>query len=162
MKRCERGQSLIEILLAFAIAAIVITGITFAVTSSVKNATFSKNQNLASSYAQEGMEIVRAIRDRSWSSFVSLPGGPNKCLPQNSSRLVQRIGPDCNGEGNIGIFIRAVTLNNNSANCTSAANNTKVTVQVKWGDSACPNSRPYCHQVELVSCFSNYNFAPAP
>jgi hypothetical protein len=144
-----------------AIAVVVITGITFAVTSSVKNSTFSKNQNLAASYAQEGMEIVRAIRDRSWASFTA-PGSPNQCLPQNSTTLVQRSGPDCNGEGNVGIFIREVTLNNNSPDCTSAANNTKVTVQVRWGDNACPSNNPFCHQVELVSCFSNFNFAPAP
>ena len=164
MNKYESGQSLIEILLALALAVVVITGITFGVTSSLKNATFSKNQNLASSYAQEGMEIVRGIRDRSLNVFTSLPGGPNQCLAQNSTTLVPRSGPDCNGEGNVGIFIREITLNNNSSDCTTGANNTKVTVQVKWSDNNCPTAAPsnYCHKIELISCFSNFNFAPIP
>ena len=163
MKRYESGQSLIEIVLVLSVVVMVITGITFAVTSSLKNATFSKNQNLASAYAQQGMEIVRGIRDRSWSAFFSLPGGPFFCLPQNSTELVNRSGPDCDGEGNVGIFIREIRLNNNSLDCTAGAGNTKATVLVQWSDSICKDpSNLYCHEVKLVSCFSNINVVPTP
>lgn len=158
------GQTLIEIILALSVAVAIITGITFAITSSLKNATFTKNQNLASFYAQQGIEVVRAIRDRSWTSFTSIPGGPNFCLPENSTELVSRSGPDCDGEGNVGIFIREIKLNNNSADCTAGEGNTKATVFVKWSDNICPSVSPfnYCHQVELVSCFVNINVVPTP
>lgn len=163
LKRYDSGQTLIEIILALGVAVAVITGITFAITSSLKNATFTKNQNLASLYAQEGLEIVRAIRDRSWAAFTSLPGGPNFCLPQGSSVLVNRGGPDCDGEGNVGIFIREIRLNNNSPDCTAGFGNTRATVLVQWSDSICTNpGNPFCHQVELVSCFVNVNVVPTP
>lgn len=165
IKRYDSGQTLIEIILALSVAVAVITGITFAITSSLKNATFSKNQNLASLYAQEGLEVVRAIRDRSWASFTSLPGGPNFCLPQNSTTLVGRSGLDCDGEGNVGIFIREIMLNNNHPDCAGAANTkVKVTVLVKWSDSICPSTMPfnYCHEVKLVSCFTQIDTVPTP
>jgi len=163
MKRYDSGQTLIEIILALGVAVALITGITFAVTSSLKNATFSKNQNLATQYAQQGMEIVRAIRDRSWAAFISPLGGPNFCLPQNSTELVKRLGLDCDGEGNVGIFIREIRLNNNSPDCTPGAGNTKATVLVQWSDNICKDpGNPYCHEVELVSCFNNINVVPIP
>lgn len=162
MKRYDKGQSLIEIILALAIAVAVITGITFAVTSSLTNATFTKNQNLATAYAQQGMEAVRAIRDGSWTTFSLNDGW--FCLPENSTDLVSRSGLDCDGEGNVGIFIREVRMQPNNEDCTSSILNTKATVSVKWSDSKCPSTPPfnYCHQVELVSCFTNTNVAPIP
>lgn len=159
----DSGQTLIEIVLALSVAVAVITGITFAVTSSLTNATFTKNQNLATTYAQQGMETVRAIRDRSWSAFFSVPGGPFFCLPENSTDLVNRSGLNCDGEGNVGIFIREIRLNNNSPDCTAGFGNTKATVLVQWSDSKCTSpGNPFCHRVELVSCFTNINFAPIP
>ena len=150
-----KGQSLIEVLLALGAAVVIITAITAVVTSALNNAQFSKNQNLANQYAQQGMEVVRAIRDKSSGTFFSLPGGPNFCLPQNSTELVNRSGPDCDGEGNVGIFIRAITLKNDS-DCAGAANTkVKATVSVAWNDSKCTSAgNPFCHEVKLVSCFS--------
>jgi len=161
MKRYDSGQTLIEIILALSVVVMVITGITFAITSSLKNATFSKNQNLATSYAQQGMEIVRAIRDNSWDIFDSL--NEWNCLAENSTQLVQRTGSDCNGQGNVGIFIREIRIQGNNPDCTPGAGNTKATVLVQWSDSICRNpDNSYCHEVELVSCFTNTNVVPIP
>lgn len=165
LKRYDSGQSLIEIILALIVVVAVITGITFAITSSLKNATFSKNQNLATTYAQQGMETVRRIRDRSWAAFFNAPGGPFFCLSENSSELTKRLGLDCDGEGNVGIFIRGIVLENNDVNCAGAVNTkVKATVSVKWPDSNCPSTPPfnYCHEVKLVSCFSQINTVGAP
>lgn len=165
MKRYDRGQSLIEIVLALSVAVVVITGITFAITSSLKNATFTKNQTLASSYAQQGMEVVRAIRDRSWTSFSSYNGW--YCLAANSTELVGRTGLDCEPEGMVGIFIREVRMQVNNTDCEAGVPgtpNTKATVSVKWSDSKCPSTPPftYCHEVKLISCFTNTNVVPTP
>lgn len=147
-----KGQSLIEVLLALGAAVAIITGITAVVTSALNNAQFSRNQNLANQYAQQGMEVVRAIRDKSWDDFIDLP--VNNCLPEGSTELVQRTGPDCDGLGNVGIFIREVTLNNMFLDCGGPPpQNTKVTVKVQWSDSKC-SSGNFCHEVKLISCFS--------
>lgn len=161
MKR-DVGQSLIEVLLALGMAVVIVTSITALIVFTLDNASFRKNQNLANAYAQEGMEVVRKIRDSSWNDFVSLPGGPNFCLPGNSTALVSRSGPDCDGEGNVGIFfIREIRMQNNNPDCTAGAGNTKVTVEVSWSDGKC-NSGSFCHKAELISCFAQNQTVAAP
>lgn len=59
----EKGQSLIEVIVAIFIIILVFTAIIFATVLAVKKAQFSKNQNLAEKYAQEGIETVRNFRD---------------------------------------------------------------------------------------------------
>jgi len=161
MKR-EDGQTLIEILLAVGVAAAIITAIAAVVISALNNATFRKNQNLATSYAQQGMEVVRAIRDRSWTDFSLLDGW--MCLPQNSTTLTPRVGLDCDGEGNVGIFIREIRMQLNQSDCTASVVNTKVTVAVKWSDSKCTSPPPfnYCQEVKLISCLTKINAVGAP
>ena len=153
----EYGQTLIEVLLALAIAVIVITSIGIAVITSLNNATYSKNQNLANNYAQEGMDVVRSIKDRSWDEFLNLPGGQDKCLPENTNQLVPRSGPDCDGEANIGVFVREVTIENNNIDCRPSGpplpnSYSKVTVSVQWKDGVC-SPGVYCHEARLISCF---------
>jgi len=167
VKKNDSGQTLIEIILALSVVVMVITGITFAITSSLKNATFSKNQNLATAYARQGMEILRTIRDRSWTTFNSLETGigVSYFLAENTTNLdgpsPDVCAPSCSP--NLGIFSRRVKIAKNSPDCTPGAENTKVTVQVKWADKECASAVfPFCHQVELVSCFTNTNVVPTP
>lgn len=68
----EKGQSLIEVVGALAIALIVILALVRVTVTSMRNANFAKNQALATQYAQEGMEKIRAYRDQNdWSTFVA-------------------------------------------------------------------------------------------
>ncbi|MBI2195691.1 MAG: hypothetical protein HYU48_01445 [Candidatus Levybacteria bacterium] len=68
----QKGQTLIEALIGLAVAVAIISAIVIAVISSLSNAQLTKNQNQANHYAQEGMEIVRQIRNSSWTSFTNL------------------------------------------------------------------------------------------
>lgn len=168
----ESGQTLIEIVLALSVVVAVITGITFAITSSLTNATFTKNQNLATQYAQQGMEVVRRIRDKSWAAFFSLPivsGTVNFCLSKNSQKLTVRPGSYCTSDGtkdgipNVGIFVREIRIQSSNPNCSPGGANVKATVFVAWKDSKCTSpGNPYCHGVMLVSCFTNTNVVPIP
>ena len=67
------GQSLFEVMFAIGIASLVLIAIVSLSTRSVKNSDFSRNNSLASKYAQEGAEWVRQERDTStdWSTFVT-------------------------------------------------------------------------------------------
>lgn len=166
MKKNAGGQTLIEILLAFSIAILVLSAIVVGTNTSLGNAQYTKNQNLASSYAQEGMEIVRKIRDSSWDKFLSYSG--TYCL--NEEKILVS---DC---ADIGIFKREVIVGHRSENClaptpsvapavTPIINPTgsKVAVIVSWFDSKCPSGQNVrCHKVDLVSCFSNINQIPKP
>lgn len=60
----NRGQTLVEVVVAVAIATVVITALALASTNSIRNAQFSKNQSQATKFAQESLEHLRAYRDR--------------------------------------------------------------------------------------------------
>ena len=60
----QKGQSLVEVVIALGIAVIIVIAFTNATIASVRNSQFSKNQNLATKYAQETLEVVRAVRDQ--------------------------------------------------------------------------------------------------
>ncbi|MDO8620793.1 MAG: hypothetical protein Q7R31_00700 [Candidatus Levybacteria bacterium] len=154
--RYERGQTLIEVLVALGAAVAVLFGITVAVISSLNNAQFTQNQNLANKYASQGMEIVRQLRDSS-SSGLSQYSNTYYCLGQDGELKAKGLG--C-GQ-NVGVFVREVNLDQNSSSCGETG--VLSTVLVSWSDSACANiSNPYCHQVKLISCFSNPATISAP
>jgi len=66
----NQGQSLIETVVAMAVVVIVILALVAVTTVSVRNASFSRNQALATKYAQEAIEKVRASREQNtWENF---------------------------------------------------------------------------------------------
>ncbi len=153
----ECGQTLIEVLVALGVAVAVLFGITIAVLSSLNNAQFTQNQNLANKYAAQGMELIRQIRD-SASSGLSQYLNIYYCLGQDGN-LIEK-GLTC-GQ-NVGVFVREVDLEQNSASC-SGGTGVLSTVLVSWTDSVCTSSSNiYCHQVKLISCFSNPSTISAP
>jgi len=65
------GQSLLEMLVAIAVVLIVIVALVTVTTISVRNASFSRNQALATKYAQETIEKIREYRAKvDWNTFV--------------------------------------------------------------------------------------------
>lgn len=69
MKSINRGQSLFEVVVALAISTVIITALVALATSSIRNATFSKNKTIASRYAQEATEWLRSERDKDPQAF---------------------------------------------------------------------------------------------
>jgi type II secretory pathway pseudopilin PulG len=151
----EKGQTLIEALVALGAAVIVLSAITVAVISALNNVQYTKNQNQATQYAQQGVEIMRQISQSNWEYFSS-QNKKSYCLPDGNTSLVDP--PSVNGCGqNIGIFVREVDIVQNSNSCSSGSGNALITVTVSWSDSKCDSSDPYCHDVKLNSCLSNHN-----
>jgi len=65
-----KGQSLVEMVIAIGIVLIVIVALVAVTTFSIRNAIFSRNQSLATKYAQEAIEKVRAYREQNtWDNF---------------------------------------------------------------------------------------------
>lgn len=60
----EKGQTLMEVLVASAIGILVVTALVMATVFSLRNASFAKASAQATKLAQEGIEKVRSMRDQ--------------------------------------------------------------------------------------------------
>ncbi|MGH7245713.1 MAG: type IV pilus modification PilV family protein [Candidatus Levyibacteriota bacterium] len=164
--RSKKGQTLIEVLIGLATMVVVISAITIAVISSLNNASYAKNQNLATQYAQQGMELMRDLRDINYASFSALTN-TTYCLAKGCSMLSNTsgdCGPKVNAicDQNVDIFVREVDVVQNSAECLGGSS-AKVTVSVSWADGKCTDrTNLFCHQVKLDSCLSNNNVINTP
>ena len=136
----NRGQTLLEVIVVIAVGVIIIGALVFVTISSLRNASTAKNQAQATKLAQEGLEKVRASRDRNgtidsfsggngwdsannlWTNNLSndicIPAGSNCYLALNSSGNLIFVAfssttPSIGGE-QIGNFTRFVILSDDS------------------------------------------------
>lgn len=148
-----KGQTLIEVVIAISIIGVVLSGITAVVISSLSNADLSKNQSVATQYAQEGMEIVRQLRNKDYVNFKTY--NTNYCLAKGASSL----GGSCDVP-NVDNFIRVIQITQDLPEC-GGVNTAKVVSTVSWTDGKCAGS-VNCHKSQLVSCVSTVNPIKAP
>jgi hypothetical protein len=148
-----KGQGLIESLLALSLMAIVLSGISVALISSLSNASFGSDQAIATQYAQEGVELVRKVRNSNYSAFQGYNG--SYCLAKGSTVLEP--SGNC-ATPNVDKYIRTVVIEQ-SPGC--GLNTAKVTAVVSWVDGRCPTGN-YCHKSNIISCLSTVNPIIAP
>jgi len=163
----EKGQSLIEAMIALGAAALIVSAMVVAVVTAVNNADYSKNENLATISAQQGIEVLRELSESNWNSFSSASKlGTSLCLNANSTVLNASSGCTHLSKTDTSVnvppyFVRQVDLVKNDLSCPDP-NSIHGTVNVYWADGKCSNSNNYyCHVVTLDSCFTNINSAPA-
>lgn len=146
--------------MALGIAVIVLTAVTTAVLTSLNNSQYSKLQNQATQYAQQGMETMQGYRDAKSFSGLSLPAYclNISCTPINNyaSCFTPPSVPPCTLiDGN---FDRRVDIYkppdvNADPNCGT---NITVAVTVKWADGKCTGgASDLCHKVKVQSCMLN-------
>lgn len=158
-KNEQLGQTLLEALIALGAAVVIISVMSILVLSSLNNAQFSKKQNQATQYAQQGIEILKNLSQSNWATFASYSSG-SYCLSQNSTTLTP-IGTGC-GQ-NVGIFSREIDIAKNSTSCNPSTNNALITVIVSWSDNKCTSATdPFCHKVKLISCIYNSTTVTSP
>jgi len=160
----QQGQTLIEALIALGAAVLVLSAIAVAVISALNNVQYTKNQNLATQYAQEALETMRQISQSSWITFSGYAAG-RYCLAKGDATpcLLGSLTGSCsqNPSGtfcgqNYGIFVREVDIAQ-ASKITCSSGSIGITVIVSWSDSKCSLNDPYCHNVMLNSCLSNHN-----
>lgn len=152
-----KGQTLIEVLVALAIAALVVSAITVISISSLSNAQYVKNQDTASKYAQEGMEIMRRIRNSNYADFKLYSGV--YCLGSGETTLAAAVG-SCTTKNLDDTFIRSVDINQDDLiNC--GGNLARVTVNVSYTSGKC-RVGTFCHSSKMISCFSTVNPVVGP
>lgn len=142
------GQTVIEASVAFVLLIIVLSAVVVVVVASVSNAAFTKNQNLANRYAQDGMEYLRDLERNRFDMFDELLTGIY-CMDENYT-----MNP-CGGNPPLlqNTFRREVSIQKNAPECKDPAPRlTRVIISVSWLSAKCPNANP-CHKAEIVSCF---------
>jgi len=70
----ESGQSLVEVLVALSLVVIIILGLVRVTITSVRNASFAKDQRVATKYAQEGLENARHLKEEDTAVFWAKSG----------------------------------------------------------------------------------------
>jgi len=178
MKRLqhESGQTLIEVLIAFATLAVVVTASTMAVISALNNAQFVKNQHLATQYAQQGMEIIRSMRENDFNTFLQLANPDNLpnpdriiyyCMAKSCESLSLVSGASCGtttipcARQNVDSFVRGVEIDRTQFNQCNNGDSTQISVLVSWADGLCPRG-VYCHTSSVYSCLAPINSVPVP
>ncbi len=138
MKARNNGQSLIEVLAALGMAALVILGIVKATTVSVKNANYSQGQTGAVSLAQKKISGIISVKNNSPVTFFnSLPGYPDETVGQ---------------------FCLKTTLTDISPATPPGAKMAKIQVIVYWGEngggSQC-NFKKFFHNYQVETNVTN-------
>lgn len=80
----SEGSSMFEVVLALGVMTIIVVGVIILTLFSVRNASFARDKNLASKYAQEAIEWLRGQRDQNISNFLIIAQSPEYCLDQLS------------------------------------------------------------------------------
>lgn len=171
----KKGVILIEAILALAIIVIIMTALVAALISSVSSTNFSKNQSLATNYAQDGLEVARGQKDSDFNTFSTFDGlyclSDNQVLEQTDEPVTDV--SDCSqniSNGNANYFTRTIYINPRGKDersapkdmCSQSAGSIFVASTVSWSDSKCTDDSTDCHKVELNSCFVNLNSVPVP
>src|SRR5450759_3168005 len=111
----NKGQGLVEALIALGAAVVIISAITVAVITSVHNSDFAKYQNLATNYAQQGLAIVKQQSLLDWNNTATYGGTLPFCLNQGATTLPPLSSTSCQDINAGSIFIRQVEIQNKIA-----------------------------------------------
>jgi len=123
----EKGQSLVEVIIALGVAVLVILALVRVTIIAIRNARFAKNQALATRYARQAIETIRAYRDENdWNTFAI----------------------QCEG-GTIPLEIPSPPFDMNWV-CPGDNDRREVTVTVFWTDGG------KTHQSELITHFTSW------
>ncbi len=79
----HQGNSLIEVVVAAAIVALILVGLVNVTTTNLSNSQYSRNKTLATKYADEALEWIRIQRDAlGWDalSYFASASPPDYCM----------------------------------------------------------------------------------
>lgn len=175
----QKGQSLIEALIALGAVSLIVSAIAIAVISSVNNSEATKYQNLATTYAQQGLEIISGQSKSDWVTFHALGGTASPYSPKTycfdqgklsisasdvRSCTIPNINIDVNNPASK-FFIRKVSITKDDPVCAgktvSPILGDHVLISVLWTDGKC-SAGTYCHKVDVNSCYANIITLPTP
>lgn len=90
----QRGQSLIEILVALGIGVILIGGVTALIAVNLRSSSESKMTQTASSLAQEAVDGAKSVAETNWNNFYGLAKGSDNRYFIATSTLTAATGTE--------------------------------------------------------------------
>lgn len=174
----DKGQTLLEVIVVIAVGVLVIGALVFATIASLRNSSTAKNQAQATKLAQEGLEKVRASRDRNgtiggftiicggctgwvstnplWTTNISAPAicgtSPSNCYfslnPSGDLNFITVSTVPPSGGEQIGNFKRYIVLSDDS----NYLNWKIVTALVTWSDFAGPHESRMKTVLRCIGC----------
>lgn len=167
IKLNTRGQTLVEALVALVLVGILLSAISIAVVTGVNNSNFLRDQDGAGEYAKEGMDYVRNLKERDYTTFNS-KNLTNYCIDYDNTTgaLIGISDTPCTQESKTG-FIHELTLylSGQPGDCDLSPNpvrGARVNVKVRWRSGKCTSANEYCHSSTLESCFTDNSVNPLP
>ena len=164
MKKLSFGQTLLEVVFAVGVLALIGTAVVALSTLSVRNNSFAKNKTKANKYTQEAMEWIKQQKEDRWQNIWPHAGNSTEkkyclsCLEDfdpgctatwsNSEKSCDLVDPSDNIAGTI--YDREIwLLRGGGAGCT---NNTcfTATAVLYWTDGQ------GVHDVQSKSIFTNW------
>lgn len=151
----SQGQTLIEILLATTVVAMVLTAIVAGLSLSVRNTGHARLQNSAVKYANETLEVFRRERQiLGWESFRTALASDTYCindLPTTSSGFVALSAGECAPETYI-----SDTIFQREAMVAAGSDEVQVESVVTWAEGGKEK------QVMVEQRFRNIDATPSP
>ena len=109
-KKQNLGQSLIEVVVAVGMIALLLTAVLALISLSVKNSRLAKDRTIAVGLAQQGVELMRTYRDYSFTGLSGQADGTVYNLPENWTVLTG-LSASCPATNNIySYYLRCVKL----------------------------------------------------
>lgn len=140
----SRGQTLLELVVAIGVVAIVITALVAAVTASLRYSQSTRLRSRGIKYAQEGLELSRKLRDtNTWNIFQAYADGSGSwCLDETGVWAVDAANGTCPVSVGNDFWRRVHFVWNDPI--------MEVTVNVSWGERNTPSS------IELKTHFTQW------
>lgn len=152
LKGLQEGQSLFEVIVAMAVAAIILTALVSLSTKSVANNDLASTSQSATLYAAEAANFLRGQRDTNWITFSAFADGTTEyCLKDLSIGLQDVVCDYLPGT----ILKRTVILMPD----TNPPKSIQAIIKVSWND------KTGYHEERVVTNFTNWEgaaFLPSP
>lgn len=142
----NQGQTLVEAVVVLGITILLIVALVATVTIALQRSQFAKHQAQARGYSQEGMEWLRAERDKSWTDFAARVGTPPVTVIYCINDPPSWSAPPCLDFGDGNLFQRQVTLWWPSASQAMI----RATMTVSWPEGG------QTHQSSQVTFLTNF------
>lgn len=78
--RLSKGQSVIEVVIALSLVSIIVLALVKVTISSIQNSSFARDQQIATRYAQEGIENARKLKEEKEIEFWSKNGSEEETI----------------------------------------------------------------------------------
>lgn len=132
----QRGISAVEMLVGISIAALILVFVTHAIMRFVNTGLDTAEKTQALYLAEGGIELVRHIRDKSWSNISTLTNGDTYYLDVSSTIVSITNTPEVIDGFTRSFVVEPVERNSNDDIVQSGTNDPDskyVTVTVSWG-----------------------------